>query len=91
MRLLLSAITAVTLLTGVAWAAGYEDLEMITPMELMAKLDNGEAIVILDVRSRGSYNSSDLRIKGDMRIPPDELVERARELPMGASIVTYCT
>ncbi len=74
-----------------AWAAGPADVPRITVEELKGRLDKGEKIVILDVRSRGSYDSSDIIIKGAVRIPPDELNERASELPLGKKIVAYCT
>jgi rhodanese-related sulfurtransferase len=81
-------------LAPVAFADGIGDpstVERITPAELKAKMDRGERIVIIDARSRGAYNHSDLRIKGDRRIAPDEIIERAHELPMGAEIIAYCT
>jgi len=90
-RLFLAVVLIVSLSTAFAHAAGFDDLDMITPAELKARLDAGERIVILDVRSSGAYASSELRVKGDTRIAPDELVDRAWELPMGAEIVTYCT
>ena len=82
------------LTASAAFAAGIGDpstIERITPLELKAKIDRGERIVILDVRSRGAYEGSDRRIRGDKRIAPDEIIERARELPMGVEIITYCT
>ncbi len=91
---LTAAIVFVLLLTTIAFANGIGDpstVERITPTELKAKMDRGERIVIIDARSRGAYDSSDLRIKGDRRIAPDEIIERARELPMGAEIIAYCT
>ena len=91
MRIVLGAFLSVLILAAGAYAVGYEDIRMVTPPEVMEKIEAGERVVILDVRSRGAYDSSDVRIKGDMRIAPDELAERAWELPMGAEIVTYCT
>lgn len=91
MRFFLALIFAFSVFAVQAHAVGYEDIVMVSPQGLKAMLDSGRRVVILDVRSRGAYGSSDLRIKGDTRIAPDELVERAWEIPMGSEIVTYCT
>lgn len=72
--------------------AGFMDtVQRVTVDELKSRLDSGAKIVILDVRSRSSYGSSDVTIKGSVRIPPDELNDRAGELPPGREVVTYCT
>lgn len=84
-------LLAGTLFTGTATGAGIEDVERITPSELMRKLDRGEKILIIDVRSSGAYNSSTVRLPGDVRIAPDEIIGRVGEIPMGAEIITYCT
>ncbi len=91
---LTATIVFMLLLAPVAFAAGIGDpstIERITPVELKAKMDRGERMVIIDARSRGAYDHSDLKIKGDRRIAPDEIISRAMELPMGAEIITYCT
>lgn len=74
-----------------AGAVGPGDIPKTTIQELKTKLDNGENVVILDVRSRGSWRASDVKIKGAVRIPPDELRARASELPFTGEIVAYCT
>ncbi len=91
---LTAVIIFLAFLAPVAFADGIGDpgtIERITPLELKAKIDRGERIVIIDARSGGAYDHSDLRIRGDKRIAPDEIIERARELPMGVEIITYCT
>jgi ArsR family transcriptional regulator len=62
----------------------------VAPEELQARLAGGEPIVVLDVRGR-SYQTSDLRVAGAVRIPPRELEDRLEELPSGRPIVAYCT
>jgi len=74
-----------------ALAGTMDEVRRITVGELKSMIDHGAKIVILDVRSRSSYDSSDVMIKGAMRIPPDELNDRAGELPIGREVVTYCT
>ncbi|MBE9528358.1 MAG: hypothetical protein IME99_03865 [Proteobacteria bacterium] len=96
MRNIVVALVALCLLTGTffigtATGAGIEDIERITPRELMRKLDRGEQVLIIDVRSSGAYAASTVRLPGDVRIAPDEIIGRVGEIPMGAEIVTYCT
>ncbi|MEK6678079.1 MAG: rhodanese-like domain-containing protein [Nitrospirota bacterium] len=71
-------------------AAG-DGVTRITKEELKAKLDKGEKIIILDVRTKSSYNGSTMRIKGDVRKEPDMAESWYKELPMDKEIVTYCT
>ncbi len=63
----------------------------ITVEELKSKLERGEEVYILDLRSQHSYTTSRYRISGDIRIPPRELRLKAAALPRNAEIVTYCT
>lgn len=78
------------LFTAQLHAAGPKDAPSVTAKELKAKFDKG-AVVILDVRASGSYNKSKVKIKGAIRIAPEELGDRFAELPMGREVVTYCT
>lgn len=91
-RVLLSLLVIGLLAAASAsYAAGPADVERVTAGELKARIDGGARIVLLDVRSRGAYDASDVKIKGAVRIPTDELPERLWELPFGAQIATYCT
>lgn len=63
----------------------------ITIKTLKQKLDAKEDVVILDVRSKTAYLGSTVRIKGAVRIPPEEIQERMKELPKNKLIVPYCT
>lgn len=58
---------------------------------LKAKMDKGNKLVILDVRTGTSWENSKVKIKGALRIPYQEIATRAGEIPMGSEIVTYCT
>ncbi len=91
MRNIMVAFAALFFFTGTALAAGIEDVERITPRELMGKLDRGDNVLIIDVRSSGAYAASTVKLPGDVRIAPDEIIGRVGEIPMGAEIVTYCT
>lgn len=91
MRKILAAFLFVFLLAGSASALRMEDVVRITPGEVMAEVERGEKVLIVDLRSRGAYRSSPIRIKGDLRIAPDELEGKLYTLPMSGEIVTYCT
>jgi len=69
-----------------------DDVPRITIQELKAKMDQGEDIVILDVRLGSEYAGSKLKIKGAIRIPVFELEDnRYKELPRDKDIIAYCT
>ena len=59
--------------------------------EVRQRLDRGEPVVFLDVRNPQAWASSDVKLPGAIRIPLDELPERAGELPRDRPIVAYCT
>lgn len=88
---LVLAVVAFVIFSARAYAADSSRVPRITVDELKAKIESGEGIVILDVRSGGSYRSSKVRIKGSVRMAYNELDERFVELPMGKEIITYCT
>ena len=63
----------------------------ITIEELKAKMDKGQDILVLDVRTGRSYDGSKVKIKGALRIAPDEVETRYKELTKDKEIITYCT
>lgn len=71
-------------------AAG-DGVSRITKEELKKKIDKSEDVIILDVRTAGSYNGSTMRIKGDVRKEPNMAESWYKDLPMDKEIVTYCT
>lgn len=71
-------------------AAG-DGVSRITKEELKKKIDKGEQVIILDVRTKSSYNGSTMRIKGDVRKEPDIAESWYKDLPMDKEIATYCT
>ncbi|MCM3874441.1 MAG: cation:proton antiporter [Pyrinomonadaceae bacterium] len=66
--------------------------ERISIDEVLRLQLSGEPVVILDVRTERSLATSDQQIKGALRLPPDHVVERARELslPRQAWLIAYC-
>jgi NhaP-type Na+/H+ or K+/H+ antiporter len=68
------------------------DSELITFDELKRLETAGIPYRLLDVRSVGSYASSDLTARGSLRVDPDRPVESAAEhaLPKHDWLVAYC-
>ena len=62
----------------------------IAPQELMDLMSGEEPPLILDVRTRSTYEHSGLRIPGDMRMMPDQVVEWASECAGSGLAVVYC-
>lgn len=61
----------------------------ITPAELNDRIAAGEQIMIVDVRSRSSYDSG--HIPGSVSVPGNETENRLSEFPTDRPIVSYCT
>lgn len=62
----------------------------ITPLELKARLDAGEKLVILDVREPHEWEISNLGHLGAFLIPKDQVVDRIGELDPTAEMVVQC-
>jgi 3-mercaptopyruvate sulfurtransferase SseA len=78
-------------LTVPAVFSATDDVPRITVQELKAKIDKGEDLVIIDVRTGKDYEGSRIKIKGAVRIPIVQMEERYKELPRDKQIITYCT
>ena len=73
-------------------AGQQEDHPTITAEDLLAKLNKGEKVIILDVRSEGAYKSTNKKIKDDIRIDDDsDLDTKLKDVPRDSQIVAYCT
>jgi membrane protein DedA with SNARE-associated domain len=61
--------------------------------QLAAKLktEYAEKILLVDVRSHGYYDPRAYRIRGSIRLEPNNLSEEAKELPRDKDIYLYCT
>jgi membrane protein DedA with SNARE-associated domain len=71
----------------------YRVVPRVQVEELARKLmsDEKEKILILDVRSHGYYDANAARIKGSIRIEPNNLSEELKALPKDRDIYVYCT
>ncbi|MGQ9919579.1 MAG: rhodanese-like domain-containing protein [Bryobacteraceae bacterium] len=65
------------------------EIPRIQTQELWERLQAGETIVVVDVRSSKEYEQE--HIAGAVSLPLDELSRRAAELPRDRLIVFYCT
>ena len=63
------------------------EIARITAEEVKGRLDRGEAVLLVDVRSREAYDQS--HIKGALSLPGKEAEARLRELLPGRTIVCY--
>ncbi len=63
----------------------------IPAAELRERLDRGEPIVIVDLRSDLSYHGDGAKVAGAIWIPPEDFEERYTEIPRGRPVVMYCT
>ncbi len=59
--------------------------------ELIARRDAGEELILADVRSHGYYDAGTLRIRGSIRIEPNNLKESTKSLHKEKPIFLYCT
>ncbi|HEV3498376.1 MAG TPA: metalloregulator ArsR/SmtB family transcription factor [Actinomycetes bacterium] len=71
-----------------AYLGGRDDLEPVTRQELARRLQDGDDLVVLDVRPTAEYAAGHL--PGAVSIPVQELRRRLAELPADREIVAYC-
>jgi|SRR5437660_128076 len=64
------------------------------PVEEVARRltsEDADKILLVDVRSHGYYDADSSRIKGSVRIEPNNLLEEIKHLPKDKEIYLYCT
>ena len=64
------------------------NVEHISPYQLNEKMESGEDIFLLDVRTPGEHAAQ--AIKGSHLIPLQALGDRMHELPKDKEIIVYC-
>ena len=62
----------------------------ITPEELRAKMDAGEQVIVVDLRHLMSVEADPELIPGAKWIDPENLDQRAAEIPRDREVVLYC-
>jgi len=63
----------------------------ITPEDLKARLDGGEAPLVVDVRDRLDFDKDPFIIPGALHVVTDELEARHGEIPRDRDVILYCT
>ena len=71
-----------------AYLGARDELEPVTRQELARRLEDGDRLVVLDVRPAAEYAAGHL--PGAVSIPVGELRRRLEELPGDREIVAYC-
>jgi len=70
----------------------YRVVPRVQVEELARKLaEEGDKVTIVDVRSHGYYDAGGQRIKGSVRIEPNNLEEELKHLSKDKEIYLYCT
>lgn len=71
----------------------YRIVPRVQVAELAAKLQTeySERILLADVRSHGYYDPGADRIRGSIRLEPNNLSEQVKNLPRNKDIYLYCT
>lgn len=64
-----------------------DDLQIL-PMELKQRLDQGEKVILVDVREPGEYQIC--RIEGAKLIPLGALPSHVQSLPDDEEVICYC-
>jgi rhodanese-related sulfurtransferase/predicted transcriptional regulator len=71
-----------------AYLGARDQLEPVTRQELARRLQDGDPVVVLDVRPAAEYAAGHL--PGAVSVPVGELRRRLAELPADREIVAYC-
>jgi membrane protein DedA with SNARE-associated domain len=61
----------------------------ITPEELRSKLDAGEDVFVIDLRSQREFDQD--AIPGAMHMPTDQLADRHRDIPRDRDVILFCS
>ena len=71
----------------------YRVVPRVQVIELAKKLQSEDSgkILLVDVRSHGYYDSGAARIRGSIRIEPNNLSQEVKKLPRDKDVYLYCT
>jgi rhodanese-related sulfurtransferase len=73
---------------AVAYLGARDELEPVSREELARRLQNGDDLVVLDVRPTAEHAAG--HVPGAVSIPVGELRRRLAELPADREVVAYC-
>ncbi len=63
----------------------------ITPSELKGRIDQGEEVLIVDLRHPLDFEAEPHLIPGALRVAPEEIESRHAEIPRDRDVVLYCS
>jgi membrane protein DedA with SNARE-associated domain len=63
----------------------------VTPEEVKQRLDEGEDLMILDMRDRLEYEAQPYTLPGAFHLSIEQLDEKSHKIPRDRDIVLYCT
>jgi len=66
-------------------------IRRLTPQALRTRLDSGDPLRIVDLRTAIAYEVTRQTLPGAIRLDPEELDARHAEIPRDRDIVLYCT
>jgi membrane protein DedA with SNARE-associated domain len=71
----------------------YRVVPRVQVQELARRLksEHADNVLLVDVRSHGYYDSGAARIKGSIRLEPNNLLEEIKLLPKNKDMYVYCT
>jgi membrane protein DedA with SNARE-associated domain len=71
----------------------YRVVPRVQVQELIEKLasEGADKVLVVDVRSHGYYDAETARIKGSVRIEPNNLEAELKKLPTDKDVYVYCT
>ena len=67
------------------------EVPMVEPKELVRWLIEPDPPLIIDVRTRASYDREQTRIPDSVRVLPDGVVEYVDQHPPGRDVIAYCS
>ena len=88
LRTLTEARSAEVERLAAAYLGARDELEPVTRQELARRLEDGDRLVVLDVRPAAEHAAGHL--PGAVSIPVGELRRRLQELPGDREVVAYC-
>jgi membrane protein DedA with SNARE-associated domain len=92
------AIIAIVVYTGYRFSLFFKNrVYRIVPrvqveeLALRLKSEEADKLMVIDVRSHGYYDAGTARIKGSIRLEPNNFSEEIKKLPKDKDLYVYCT
>ncbi len=67
------------------------EVPRVTLEEVKQKMDTGQPLFFIDIRSSKDWDRSNVKLPGAVRVRLRELEQRVGEFPEDRPIMTYCT